>query len=607
MRRGVHMNHRDPAGLAGLPAWIRIRLLRVVLPGFAHWDVCKKTVSDTFRIVSGGKRSDTPGSVHSEALSKTSGEVTGANQSVIPGSVHLEAPSETSEDVSCATQGETPRSVHSEMPSETSRNVARAKRIGALWGRRPASMRKTSPKAQLKTPGNIGRGTVAAKTGRRRGRPVPGQQAGVFLLELGLALMLALIGAIWAGAQVMQAVRDGQAEATGNYLLAIKGAMDGAIAGNFHAYARGLPLTSADGATRFANPMAPTLAELRTLGHLPSSFPDLTPAGQSVLIKVQRDAARCPGIGCRVEALIHTTTAFRGRTEDVDYQAAALAVSTMEGWGGAAWFDQPDKIRGTAFTQDNPVSASAGGIVGVMAMLDTSMWNQFVRMGDDRDPALQGNLSVNGSVSAKRVGLRETVVPNSACTATDFANPATPNIARIDLADNIEYARTASGGLVGCIGNVWRSVAVVATVGGVCGNAAYPEGTIGTDISGAGLLCRDAAWSPISQWLSRYTIMTTHLAPQTLTGSATSTSVPKPLCGLSGGVAGTPSVYVIPQSLQNRGSFALSGSRNGDNISVSGTMTLDPLNFQASNAGTTWSVAAPANSQAVVVTYCAYS
>ena len=559
MRRGVNMNHHDPAGLAGLPAWIRIRLLRVVLPGFAHWDVCKKTVSDTLRNVSGGKQSDTS------------------------------------------------RSVHPETPSETSRDFARTKRFGTSRGGHPGSMHKTPRKAQLKTPENIGRRTAAAKIGRRRLRPVSAQQAGVFLLELGLALMLALIGAIWAGAHVMQAVRDGQAEATGNYLLAIKGAMDGAIAGNFHAYARGLPLTNADGGTRFADPMAPTLAELRILGHLPASFPDLTPAGQSVLIKVQRDAARCPGIGCRVEALIHTTTAFRGRTEDVDYQAAALAVSTMEGWGGAAWFDQPDKIRGTAFTQDNPVSASAGGIVGVMAMLDTSMWNQFVRMGDDRDPALQGNLSVNGSVSAKRVGLRETVVPNSACTATDFANPATPNIARIDLADNIEYARTASGGLVGCIGNVWRSVAVVATVGGVCGNAAYPEGTIGTDISGAGLLCRDAAWSPISQWLSRYTIMTTHLAPQTLTGSATSTSVPKPLCGLSGGVAGTPSIYVIPQSLQNRGSFALSGSRNGDNISVSGTMTLDPLNFQASNAGTTWSVAAPANSQAVVVTYCAYS
>lgn len=454
-------------------------------------------------------------------------------------------------------------------------------------------------------------GRIRRQARRRPGRFVArvsgAKQKGIFLLELGLALMLALIGAVWAGAHVMQAVRDGQAEATGNYLLAVKGAMDGAIAGNFQAYSRGLPLTNADGSPRFADAMAPTLAELRAQGHLPQSFPSTTPAGQSVLIRVRRDAVRCPGIGCRVDALIHTTTPFRAALGDVDYNAAALAVSTMQGWGGAAWYDDPARIRGAAFTLDNPVSSAAGGVVGAMAMLDTSMWNQFVRMGDDRDPALQGNLSVQGSVSAKRVGLRETVVPNTACAATDFANPATPTVAPIDLTDNLEYARTASGGLVGCIGNVWRSVAVVANVGGVCGNAAYPEGTLGTDPSGAGLLCRDAVWSPISQWLSRYTIMTTHLAPQVLSGSATATSVAKPLCGLSGGVAGVPSVYVIPQSLQNRGSFALSGSRNGDNISVSGTMTLDPLNFQASNAGTSWSIAVPANSQAVVVTYCAYS
>lgn len=456
--------------------------------------------------------------------------------------------------------------------------AGRAMRSGPLAGHRPASSRRPAHK-----------------------------QGGVFLLELGLALMLTLIAATWAGARVMQAVRDGQAEATGIYLLAVKGAMDSAIAGNFHAYARGLPLVNADGGSRFANAMAPTLAELRALGHLPASFPSVTPAGQSVLIQVRRDAAHCPGIGCRIDALVHTTTPFRASQGDIDYQAAALAVSAMQGWGGAAWFDDPSKIRGSAFSQDNPVSSSSGGVVGAIAMLDTSMWNQFVRMGDDRDPSLQGNLSIQGSASAKRVGVRETAVPNSSCTATDFANPATPSVAPIDLADNLEYARTASGGLVGCIGNVWRSVAVVASVGGICGNAAYPEGTLGTDVSGAGLLCRDAVWSPISQWLSRYTIMTTHLAPQTPSGSATATAVAKPLCGISGGAAGTPSVYVIPQSMQNRGSFALSGSRSGDNISVSGTMTLDPLNFQASNAGTSWTVAVPANSQAVVVTYCAYS
>ncbi|QEI07720.1 hypothetical protein FXN63_19150 [Pigmentiphaga aceris] len=447
----------------------------------------------------------------------------------------------------------------------------------------------------------------ARRLGGRGAIPSAQQQGGVFLLELGLALMLALIGATWAGAHLMQAVRDGQAEGTGTYLLAVKGAMDSAIAGNFQAYARGLPLTNADGSTRFADPMTPTLAELRTLGHLPTTFPDITPAGQAVQIQIRRDAAKCPGIGCRIDALIHTRTPFRKSQDDIDYQAAALAVSSMQGWGGAAWFDEPGKIRGSAFNVDNPVSSSAGGIVAAIAMLDTSMWNQFVRVGDDRDPALQGNLSVNGAMSTARVGVRETAVPNSACTATDFANAANPALATINLAENTEYAKTSTGGLVACVNNTWRSIAVVATVGTACGDAAYPEGTLGADVSGAGLLCRDATWSPVSQWLSRYTIMTTHLAPATLSASPTATTINKPVCGVSGGVAGTPHVYVIPQSIHNTGSFALTGSRNGDNISVSGTMTLNPTNFQATNAGNGWQVAVPANSQGVVVTYCSYS
>ena len=482
-----------------------------------------------------------------------------------------------------------------------------------MFSRIPSRLTGRRPCIPRSLPGGIRRRSCAGRGGVHKSFPracpstARRKQEGVFLLELGLALMLALIGATWAGAHVMQAVRDGQAEATGTYLLAVKGAMDAAIAGNFQAYARGLPLTNADGSARYVNAMAPTLAELRALGHLPNGFPDITPAGQHVRILVRRDAARCPGVGCRVDALIHTTTPFRAALGDIDYGAAALAVGSMQGWGGAAWHDKPAEIRGAAFTQDNPVSASAGGIVGVMSMLDTSMWNQFVRVGDDRDPALQGNLSIQGNLSAQRVGIRQVVLPNTACTPTDFANPASTAVQALDLTGNTEYAKTEAGGLAACVNGRWRSVSVVATAGQACGNASYPEGTIGTDVTGAGLLCRDSTWSPLSQWLSRYTFMAAQLAPQTLTAAATSTTVAKPACGVSGGTVGTPGIHITPQSLQNRGSFVLNGSRVGDNINVTGTMTLDPLNFRATNSGSTWAVAVPANSQALIWTYCSYS
>ncbi len=427
------------------------------------------------------------------------------------------------------------------------------------------------------------------------------------LLQASIVLMLALLGSVWAGSRLMRDAADAQAEATGTYLLAIKGALDAAIAANFHAYASGTAVADASGTPRFANAMAPTLTELRTLGHLPPGFADTTPAGQTVQIRIQRDAARCPGTGCRIDALVNTRTPFRQPfSGEPDFEAAALAVQAMQGWGAAAWQAEPGQLRGPAFERDNPEGAAAGGIVGILAMLDTTMWSQFVRVGDDRDPALQGNLSVQGSSSVQRVGVREIATLNTACTATDFANASQPSGLRINLENNIEYARTATGGLAACLDGRWRAVATVANAGGVCGNTAYPEGMMATDLSGTGLLCRDGTWTYMSQWLSRHVRMAAYLIPQSLTNAQTNNQVPRPLCGTSGGVAGTPNVQMIPQSIQNRGSFALNGMRNGDTMTVTGTMTLDPTNFQTSVSGANWMVRVPPNSQALVETYCTY-
>ncbi len=432
------------------------------------------------------------------------------------------------------------------------------------------------------------------------------RQRGVMLLQASIVLMLALLGSVWAGSRLMRDAADAQAEATGTYLLAIKGALDAAIAANFHAYANGSEVADASGTPRFADATAPTLSELRNLGHLPPGFADTTPAGQAVQIRIRRDAVRCPGVGCRIDGLVHTRTPFRQPfSGGPDFEAAALAVQAMQGWGAAAWQAEPGQLRGPAFTRDNP-EGTTGGIVGILAMLDTSMWSQFVRIGDDRDPALQGNLSVQGSGSIQRIGIRESVVPNSACAITDFANPSLPPGLRVDLIENVEYARTASGGLAACVEGRWRAVATVASIGEVCGNTAHPEGMTATDVSGIALLCRDGTWSYMSQWLSRHVRMAAYLIPQTLTNAQTNNTVPKPVCGTSGGVAGTPNVQMIPQSIQNRGSFALNGVRSGDTITVTGTMTLDPTNFPTSVSGTNWLVRVPPNSQALVETYCTY-
>ncbi|GAA4323007.1 hypothetical protein GCM10023144_03500 [Pigmentiphaga soli] len=219
------------------------------------------------------------------------------------------------------------------------------------------------------------------------------RQRGFALVEVAIAAAIATVIAVFGAARLVQQVNDAAAQATGTYLLAVKGALDTYLVAHYDDLANGRAVPGVQ------MPDAPRLAELRAGGLLNPGFPDRTPFGQQVAVRLLRSGA-CPGSGCRIDALAYTLAPLRlAGADEPPFDLVAQAVASAGGFGGAAYPDAPRRLRGATFAVDNPAGAAAG-VVGALATLDTTLFNEFVRMRDRRDPDLQGDLSVRGRVAA---------------------------------------------------------------------------------------------------------------------------------------------------------------------------------------------------------------
>lgn len=216
-------------------------------------------------------------------------------------------------------------------------------------------------------------------------------QAGLTLIELSIVASILTVMTVIAAGKLMQEINDAAAQATGTYLLTIKGAMDAFLVKNYE------QLVHAEPISEVLDPLAPTLSELRGAGFLNGGFPERTPFNQAVAIRIERSGT-CPGSACRLDALVHTITPLQtAGSSEPNSDLVAQVVLSSAGFGGAAYMGDPGHIRGATYTVDNPMGATTG-IVAVVASLDTTQFHQFVRIRDSRNPDLQGELSVQGNV-----------------------------------------------------------------------------------------------------------------------------------------------------------------------------------------------------------------
>jgi len=262
-------------------------------------------------------------------------------------------------------------------------------------------------------------------------------ERGFALLELAFAAAAASLVAVWAASALANRVDDAAAQSTGRWLLGVRQAVDRMLVQDYDILAAGLPDSDAGYADRYA----PTLAELKAHGHLPSSFPERPPLGGGAVIRVLRDA--CPGVQCRVHALVHTLAPVRKPgVGGVDPALIGGVVQAAGGYGGAVYGWDAGRVRGALFDLPNPLPGQAAlpeGTVAAYAGLDAAGFERFVRMRDLRDPDLQGNLTVSGDVSAG--GYLQVGALAQAGAACESPG---------------QVARDAQGGLLSCRAGQWR-------------------------------------------------------------------------------------------------------------------------------------------------------
>ncbi|HYG44828.1 MAG TPA: prepilin [Bordetella sp.] len=264
-----------------------------------------------------------------------------------------------------------------------------------------------------------------------------------------MAVALASMILVWSANRLVHQVDDAAGRAAGVWLLELKRGLDNMLRQHFDSLAEGVPAQDENGLPLYANLFAPQLAELKAHGHLPAGFPETGALGGGVAIRILRDA-RCPGEGCRLDALAYgTAPVLVADGTAPDLMRIGAAVEASGGYGGSATATQ---VRGANFGFANPpapgMPALAVGTLAVWAGFGTAEYDLYVRRRDTRDPDLQGELSVAGPIAAAgRLHTDEYLSLGGIATA-GAACPVAGGL----------LARGADGTVLGCRQGTWAMV-----------------------------------------------------------------------------------------------------------------------------------------------------
>lgn len=299
---------------------------------------------------------------------------------------------------------------------------------------------------------------------RRLAAPVLVQR-GYLMFELALVLAVACLAAVWGADGWRRQVDAAAGNASGAWLLEIRGALAGMMARHRDDLMQGRPALDAQGGPAYADAHAPRLDELIRHGHLPAGFPLVSSGGLRIAIRILRDAA-CPGQGCRLDALAYSVapagawsagagSAYPG-TIGADPAAVAAILAATGGYGGHVDGQAPDFVRGPNFRFPNPLAPDiprlAVGTVAVWAGLDLAATWPYLRLRDHRNPDFQGDVAAAGSIhaagsmhAAGRLSTDGHLLIGARARVGDACAP-----------DGL-MARTDDGGPLSCVGGRWAA------------------------------------------------------------------------------------------------------------------------------------------------------
>lgn len=216
-------------------------------------------------------------------------------------------------------------------------------------------------------------------------------QQGFTLVELLVTLSIMAVLNMYAQTYLARQSEEILAQGSAKYIAAVSNAAQAHVVRNFDSYSNSTPVAGV------AVLLQPTVAELVALNRLDASFPsgpNALPTRQTLQINITQTS--CPGVDCVLSVLACTTTPVTMGGPNVRFDLASTMTSAQEGSGGQSLPGQGAVIRGPLMSSPNPMG-NVEGIVCGTSKVDTAFFQQFVRVGDTRDPSLAGPLTVAGA------------------------------------------------------------------------------------------------------------------------------------------------------------------------------------------------------------------
>lgn len=342
------------------------------------------------------------------------------------------------------------------------------------------------------------------------------RQGGFYLLQLSLALIIsALIGAYALETQIQTARLQFAVVQGGNMsVLQAAGAKYTAefysnLQNNLPIAKNGITLTAG---TASGQTLAPTVAQLRSMGYLDASF-SLTSsfsngaAPGSYQVRVLRVPAGCAPVDCDIVgyAFPDQPITAAGSTEP-DGPAMSAMLEPLGASGGYSLNVTPEIIigNGDGWRWDNPLPGNPAGVVVAKFGYGSSGLSQYVRINDDRDPNLQGKLTVTQGITAETLA----TTPKTAGTAC--------------LPGEANTIGTGTGTILICTNNVWTALVERSTLGAAC----TVDGVVATStVSGEQLICKNSIYRKSASYMAQ-NILQSRVTVQDLD------IVTKPICAV---------------------------------------------------------------------------
>lgn len=223
---------------------------------------------------------------------------------------------------------------------------------------------------------------------------------------LGLLILGLIAYSQVEAAKLKQRQDAGHAEAT--VMLNLARATNNLIFENFNAIQAGNPVVKLGVAVtpRLIGGelvWAVDITDLVRMGFLPAGWSSSTSVmtGGAYGIQFARAPAGCVGAACNIEGAVINLAASLSEFKSGTTDASAIGsfLSEVGADAGVSLQGSSNTLTGFNYTwtAPNPVPGSPAGVLGIRVGSGSAGWGQFVRIGDSRDPSLNGNLTVAGN------------------------------------------------------------------------------------------------------------------------------------------------------------------------------------------------------------------